>query len=740
MKETKHLELEEKERLSALQAAGVMEMPVGGAFTPLVALAAKLMKTPIAYVSLIGAEHQLVKASVGFEATQAPRSWSMCNRVVTNGGTLVIPDAQCDPILRHHPAVKSIGLRSYAGTVLQLPDRHIAGTLCVADRQVRHFDQTEIETLESLATMANELLRAEAQSVALSAQAEAIRRADERRERATRYLEQAEHVGKIGHWSLEGDGTVHFSKQTYALHGIPVGQPLDVEYAIGFYAPEDRDIARAKISRAIEQSSDFDFEATLISKNGRKRRIRAVGNGGLDDQGRRSAFGVVQDITADSAQRKKLSWAASHDPLTGLFNRRAFHEQGAIAAARASGPIHVAVLDLDHLKVVNDVHGHAAGDHVLRTVGEQLSAVFSEAFVARLGGDEFGILVEGEQEEVEARLLGFVRRLQLPIDSEFGKLPVGATIGLSLIVPRDTLESAIRRADAALYHGKHHDRGTVVPFKEEFEHRQSRRAKQIAQVRETLDRGELKTFFQPIMDIRGGHVRGAEALARIMIGGRPLPAEEFLQALSDTRTAADVLDVVLEDSIKLLTACPTLENVSVNVAPGDLLANDFQANIMRRLNAHNVSPERLIVEVTESTLFLGEQSRTRDILTALREVGVGIALDDFGTGYSSLSHVSDFPITRLKIDKRFVQGMASGRKERAITLAIIKLAHQLGLEIVGEGIENEASRMLLASAGCGLGQGFLWSPAIGDFRSYLSDNLRAPSLDAPRDGAALASS
>lgn len=724
-------------RVAAVRATGVLDMPAGGPFTPLVALAAKLLKVPFAYVSLLDADRQVFKASIGFEAAEAPRDWALCDLVKSNGGSLTHTDARSHAGSRDHPAVELPGFRSHAGTVLRLPTGQIAGSLCVADRKSRKFGAAQLETLESLAAMANELLRAEAQSRALLNQAAKIRNADQRRERITRYLEQAEDVGKIGHWSLEGDGRVHFSKQTYALHEIPLGEPLSVEYAMSFYIAEDREMARAKISAAIEASTKFDFEATLLGVNGRERRVRAVGSGGRDDQGRQCAFGVIQDITAESIQRSQLHWAARHDPLTGLFNRRAFHEEGAIAAARAKGPVHAAIIDLDHLKVVNDVHGHAAGDHVLRTIGEQLRAQFSDSFVARLGGDEFGLLVEGELDDVKARLLVFAGGLHLATDSEFGKLPLGATIGLSETVPGDTLEAAIRRADAALYHGKQEQRGTVVEFREEFAQKRRLRAQQIARVKEALERGELRTFFQPIMDLRQGRVSGAEALARIMINGQPVPAEDFLLALEDTRTAADIFDVVLEDSIRLLAQCPALENVSVNVAPGDLLASGFQANILARLQAHRVSAERLILEVTESTLVLGEQSRIRDILGSLRENGMGIALDDFGTGYSSLSHVSDFPITRLKIDKRFVKYMASGRKERAITLSIIKLAHQLGLEIVGEGVENEANRMLLASAGCGLGQGFLWSPAVQDFPAYLASQSAVSTLCAPDEDAVI---
>jgi len=724
----------ERARVAALRATGVLNTPPGGPFSPLVELAAKLIGAPIAYIALLDADRLVFKAGIGLSLSEVPREWAVCEETVASGGSMIVPDVRLHPRLSNHPAVAAFGIRAYAGTVLHLPDGCIAGTLCLLDTQPRQFGPEQMETLRSLARMANELLKAQAQAIAMQLQVEETRRSNEARERITRYLEQAEKVGKIGHWSYEGDGSLHFSKQTYALHDLQPGCPVSIEQAMSFYVPEDRELARRIIRGALEQSGEFDFEATLITAADQTRKIRVVGNGSLDDNGRRCVFGVIQDTTAESLQRGQLRWAATHDPLTRLLNRRAFHEEGALVAARTGGPVHIALLDLDHLKVVNDAHGHAAGDHLLRSMAAKLLTLFPEAFVARLGGDEFGILIEGDEAEVGSRLNDLVEGLQQSGETAFGRLPLTATIGVSTVRPEDSLEAAIQRADAALYHGKQSERGTVVFYRAEFERRQNLRVQQIALVEDALREGGLKTHFQPIMDLRANRVRGAEALVRVWSDHRTVSAETFQLALGDTRTAARVFDFVLTDSIHLLTQCPELESVSVNVAPSDLLANDFTAKVLSGLSAAVVSPTRLIIEVTESTLLLGEHNRIHNLLTDLRSAGVGIALDDFGTGYSSLSHVSEFPITRLKIDKRFVQNMASRRKERAITLAIIKLAHQLGLEIVGEGIESDACRAMLVGAGCELGQGYLWSPAIENFAGYLAQLSSAPAISGRADG------
>lgn len=707
-------------RVAALRATGVLDTPLGGPFQPLVELAAKLLKTPVAYIALLDADRLVFKASVGLTVTEVPRAWAVCDHTVAHGGSMTITDAKHHSQFADHPAVTTFGIRAYAGTVLRLPDGNIAGTLCLLDTAPRRFTDEDLETLESLASMANELLRAQAQAVAVHLQAEETRRSNENRERITRYLEQAEKVGKIGHWSYEGDGRLHFSKQTYALHELDTGTDVTIDQAINFYVPEDRDQVRQKLQVALDQSSEFDFEATLVTASNQIRKLRVVGKGSKDEQGRPCVFGVIQDTTSESLQKSQLRWAATHDPLTRLLNRRAFHEEGALVAARAKATVHVALLDLDHLKMVNDVHGHAAGDYLLRSMAAHLSSLFPDAFVARLGGDEFGILVEGEEAEVRSRLNDFVDGLQHLGECEFGRLPLAATIGVSAVSLQDSLEAVIQRADAALYHGKQGERGTVIFYRAEFERRQSNRVKQIALVQDALREEELKTYFQPIMDLRSNQVRGAEALIRVVDNGAPITADRFNLALGDTRTAARVFDLVLRDSIALLTNCPELSSVSVNVAPSDLLANGFTSKVLSSLSNAGIDASRLIIEVTESTLLLGEHARIHGLLTELRSAGIGIALDDFGTGYSSLSHVSDFPITRLKIDKRFIQNMAARQKERAITLAIIKLAHQLGLEIVGEGIENDASRVLLANAGCELGQGYLWSPAVADFAAYLA--------------------
>jgi diguanylate cyclase (GGDEF)-like protein len=710
---------DEIRRLAALRATGVLNVEFGGPFKALVELAAKLLDVPIAYLSLLDEDRQVFKASVGMSRIEAPRSWAVCNLTLANGGTLVVENALQHPQLCSHPAVLSLGIRSYAGTVVRLPDGHVAGTVCVLDNRSRSFDASDLATLHSLAAMANELLKAQAQAVALEVQAEETRRSHEARERITRYLEQAEHVGKLGHWSIEGDGTIHFSKQTYALHGLDPGKALCIDEALALYPPTDRKKARREIHNAMEQSGEFDLEATLITASNVTRRIRAVGRGRRDEHNRSCMFGVLQDITAESHHKAELHWAASHDALTRLLNRRAFHAKGTGFIENSKSSTFVALLDLDHLKLVNDIHGHAAGDYLLQNAAERLSAMLPDALVARLGGDEFGVLLEGDEPKVQRTFLELAETLRQPRYCDFGKISPTATIGFSRIHKGEPLESAIQRADAALYHGKQHERGASIGYRPEFERSRHRRVEQIALVQNALDTSRVKTYFQPIVNLRSNEVLGAEALVRIHLSGQVIPADQFQSALTDCRVAARIFDHVLQDSIDLLTRFSELTSVSVNVAPSDLLATGFTNNVLDRLQAAEAKPERLVLEITESTLLLGERGRVHDLLQSLSEAGVGIALDDFGTGYSSLSHVSDYPITRLKIDKRFVQNVTSGKKERAITLAIIKLAHQLGLEIVAEGVENDATRAFLASVGCQMGQGFLWSPAVEDFEGCL---------------------
>ncbi|MEQ7873277.1 GGDEF domain-containing protein [Sphingomonas sp. ASV193] len=719
------LSSDEAARVEALRASGLLDAESGGAFAPLVDLAARLLSAPVAYVCLVGADRVIFKASIGLEQSEMPRDWSVTEHAVAAGGLMVIEDTAADPRTRDHPLVVGGGIRAYLGTVLRLPGGHVAGALTILDRRPRTFSAEEIATIVDLGRMAEALLKAQQQSVALAETADDARRAHEAGALVTRYLEQAEQVGKIGHWWLDGDNRLHFSKQTYALYELPAETPVDVDHALSFYEPDDGVRARALMVEAFKVCGDFDYEATMYTANGVRRRIRALGHARPDSQGRPCIFGVVQDISDESAQRDQLRWAATHDPLTGILNRRAFYEEGAVRAADPERKLFCALIDLDHLKLINDIFGHAAGDHALRTAAERMAEAFPDALVARIGGDEFGMLVDGEEEAVKARLDTLVESLRQPRDSAFGVLTLGATIGLSRVRADRSLVAAEQRADAALYHGKQSERGSVVRNRLAIERRATARMEQSARLRDSLHDGSVRTFFQPIVDLREGHVVGAEALIRLCHGTEVVPAEQFALGLGDSRLAARVFDRVMTDTVAMLESCPGLEAISVNVAPSDLMATGFADALFDRLRNAGIGADRLVIEITESTLLLGEQARVRTVLERLRMAGVGIALDDFGTGYSSLSHVSDFPITRLKIDKRFVHRMASHPRERAVTLAIIHLARQLGLELVAEGIEDDTSRAVLASAGCAMGQGFFWSPAIDDLPAFLAAHPRA---------------
>src|SRR6478672_4611962 len=301
---------EEALRVAALRATGVLDGSRGGSFTPLVELAARLLDAPMACVSLIDSDRQLFKASVGLDRVDVPREWGVWSDTLAAGGTMAIEDAAADPRFAGQPAIVGLGARSYLGTILRLPGGEVAGTLCVIDRKPRRFGPGDVATIEGLGRMADELLRAQAQSIALAEQAEQTRLNHEASERATRYLEQAEHIGRIGHWSMDGDGRLLYSKQTHALYGLPTDATITSEIALDFYVPGDRKRVRRIIADAIERLGEFDYEASIITRSGDELRVRAIGKVTLDDQGRPCLFGVVQDISGESARRDQLRWAA----------------------------------------------------------------------------------------------------------------------------------------------------------------------------------------------------------------------------------------------------------------------------------------------------------------------------------------------------------------------------------------------------------------------------------------------
>ncbi|AEB12537.1 diguanylate cyclase/phosphodiesterase with GAF sensor [Marinithermus hydrothermalis DSM 14884] len=420
---------------------------------------------------------------------------------------------------------------------------------------------------------------------------------------------------------------------------------------------------------------------------------------------------VAQAFGASLERVAALEALARHavtDPLTGLLNRRGLEEKGrALLAAlqTRNEPAALIFLDLDRFKEVNDTLGHTAGDQALIEVAHRLKATARRTdLTARVGGDEFALLLPGADattaQQVARRLQ---KALEAPVELEGRAFILGASLGVARF-PEDAqdLDGLIRAADVAMYAAKHSP-APLVFFNATQDQAFREQVRLEHELRQALAAHQIQVHLQPILDLRTGETVLFEALARWKVS----PA--VFAPLAEAAGFAETLDrQVLAKALAHLKALRDAGfpgGVTVNLSPqsfANLMLPDW---IRAQLMAHNLPPERLVLEVTERLLLSGEAALAT--LQDLKRTGVRLALDDFGSGYSSLSYVHRFPVDLIKIDKSFVQEAPESPRAHAILEAIARLSEKLGATTLAEGIEREAELEVCRTLGIPLGQGFL---------------------------------
>jgi diguanylate cyclase (GGDEF)-like protein len=411
--------------------------------------------------------------------------------------------------------------------------------------------------------------------------------------------------------------------------------------------------------------------------------------------------------TATLAVSRKLSLT---DDLTGLANRRSFtaEVEGAVADERPSALL---MIDLDQFKELNDTLGHHVGDELLRGVGPRLSAAVGAGdVVARLGGDEFGVLLKDTDADAAAAIAARLRTtLGRPYALAGISLHVGASIGIAAF-PEHAQDAGtlLRHADVAMYEAKRGRLGHAV-YASEGDHHSRDRLELAGEMRHALSNDELTLHYQPVADLGTGKVLGVEALVRWRHPERGLlPPGAFLPAIEHTELMRELSRRVLAMAICQAGAWFRLERpwrVSANLSATDLLDRSLVDDVGALLRRYGTPARRLTLEVTESVLMT-DPARAMQVLGELRGLGVHLALDDFGTGWSSLTHLQRMPVHEIKIDRSFVAAMATEANSAAIVSSTVDLAHALGLRVVAEGIEDEATWRRLRAVGCDAAQGY----------------------------------
>ena len=435
--------------------------------------------------------------------------------------------------------------------------------------------------------------------------------------------------------------------------------------------------------------------------------------------GERRFVGILHDISEQRAQKDALEYQTLHDPLTGLPNRTLFNDrlrQGIVIAHRERKPLVLLIMDMDRFKEVNDSLGHHIGDLLLQQVALRLAATLRQSdTVARLGGDEFAVLPAGGTD-----LLGgsqaakkILHALEQPFVVNGRNIDVGASIGIALCPEHgEEADTLMRHADVAMYVAKRTKRGSAVYTPQHDENTAAHLAL-IGELRHAIGHDELLLHYQPTVALATGRTIGVEALLRwrhpkhgLMLPGQFVPAAEETELVQPLATW--VLNQGLGQLRRWADAGLDI-GLSVNLSAWNLHDPDIPDMTSDLLKSFGVEPARLTLEITESSIMAHS---TIETVTRLSALGVGLSIDDFGTGYSSLAYLKRLPVNEIKIDKSFIIGMTEDSASASIVRPIIELGHNMGLQVVAEGVESRETWDRLVTLGCDLAQGNYMCPPI----------------------------
>lgn len=721
----KMIETEEHSRIDALRSLQILDTAPQDCFDRITGLCRQIFDCSVALISLVDEDRQWFLSAQGVDVTETPREYSFCAHALTGGRALLVSDALEDDRFSASPlVVAGPRLRSYLGQPLATRNRHLIGTLCVADTRPERFDEKDVAALRILAKTVEDLIEAHAQRKESAHLAAHLEDRSARIEEANRVFRQAEKTAKIGSWELDLEtGALHYSEQALEILGYKDEERLTLEKVLDRYVAEDRSRVEGKMAEVIETRGSSSLEVDFVTFDGQRKHLMVVGeylDGGIDRPAR--LVGIFQDISEGYHARLALERAADRDALTGLFNRHAFDRilGERMRLQRASDEdFFVLLIDLDGFKDVNDTFGHLLGDAVLEEISARISDTVPEgATAARWGGDEFAVITPVGTSLAGARKIGsrLIKVIGAQVAIADRRIDVSATCGMARSDDVVSAREFMRRADLALYHGKSREPGRVHAYDATLESANRLRQDAISKVRNALHEDRLFAGYQPIVELETSTIVGFEALMRLNTrAGESVTAHQVMPALLDPALSREIgermLSQICSEFSEIEQAQPGIKFVSINATEADLLSRNYAGRLLTALDCHRIRPNQVTLEVTETMLLVNDAQTVQLVLSRLRNCGMKIALDDFGTGFSSLSHLRDFPIDKVKIDGSFVQKMCHDHQTRLIVQALIGMARNLGIEVIAEGIESEEQRDLLLKMGCNYGQGFLFSPA-----------------------------
>ncbi len=559
-------------------------------------------------------------------------------------------------------------------------------------------------------------------------------------------LANAQRIAQLGYWELDfASGEIGYSDEILRILSASREEfEPSIEVLLERVHREDRLMVQ-EFSRALEQGRESpEIEFRIVSPDGKVRCVCQQVEIVRDDRGRPvTAVGTLQDISERRDAEEKIRRLAHYDTLTGLPNRELFTERLELAVAQCKRHDRMAGIlffDLDRFKRINETLGHHSGDLLLCEVAARLvccvrstdvmgRAVTSEMnqLISRFGGDEFVVLLSELTKIEDAAAIA--RRLDAALKEPFSiggqTIFASASMGIAIYpYDGDSVEALIKNAGTAMSAAKKQGGDTYRYYTQSMNAKALERLALETNLRRALDEDALELYYQPQVDFASGRVIGAEALVRWNHPQRGLVSPgEFIALAEENGLIMPIGRWVLAEACRQARewhdAGHDTLRVAINLSSRQFERWDFIGTVARVLEGSGVTPALIDLELTESALM--REDDTAKALAALKEFGVRLSIDDFGTGYSSLSYLMRFPLDALKIDRCFLRGVPYDADQVAIVDAIMALARSLKLDVMAEGIENEAQLAFLHKRGCRQGQGFLFGKPINarDFSELL---------------------
>jgi len=548
-----------------------------------------------------------------------------------------------------------------------------------------------------------------------------------------RRLELALDASRIGVWehSIEHDGVLWDAQ----MHRLYETGETDRLVAAGLWSnaihPDDREQAEREFEQAIAARGAYDSQFRIVLQSGEIRYLRSRAHFYVDAEGQPSFIGAEWDVTADVllnaelARQKMVAEAralaleesnariehvADHDYLTGLPNRRLLDKRLAeLPADKSIATLAVLHLDLDQFKQINDSHGHAAGDAVLRAAALRIAAAIpADGMVARVGGDEFVIVLVNFTDLAELKLIteDLQRRLRKKIRFGQEMLQSGASIGVSWSSDRRA-RNLLAESDLALYQAKKLGRSRAEFFTRQLQDDLRSKRRLAEELKLALERGEIVPYYQVQLDARTRQITGFEALARWKHPERGVLAPGvFLKIADEHGLAAEIdaaiLKTVLEDRLFWLLRGVAVPRIAVNIS-APRLADPALLDKLRKLD---IPPGAIAFELVETIFLDDSDEKLLDHIGGIKKMGIDIEIDDFGSGHASLIGLVKLRPKRLKIDRQLVTEVVSSAEQRRVVSSIVEIAKALDVEVIAEGVETEAHAVVLAQLGCDSLQGY----------------------------------